>query len=193
MSTNQERQLQLQVTKLKNELATSQHLLDKARVNKLQYSTIAAVLTPADIEVITKVISTVKKRHPQLKTSAISRGVVSCAIAAKAHRVPLKQSVALALVESTFNVLAVSRANCKGLTQLSTLVWRSYAPRYGMDMFSVFNPVANAVVGVGYLKELTRSHSGNIHRALVFYNGGSSGANSCHRYAAKVLQVAAEL
>lgn len=194
-------QLQAQIDLLKKEAIANKTTVYPQTPNSVEsftdtsgkYEKILSVLTEADLAVISQVVTTLKKRHPKLRTQALYRGVVSCAVAAKVHKVPFKQAVALALVESTFDFFAVSQANCKGLTQLSALIWRSYSPKYGVSGFSVFNPVANAVVGVGYLKELTRSHSGNTHRALVFYNGGSSGHSSCHLYAAKVLRLAATL
>ncbi len=155
-----------------------------------QYGDILRVLTPTDLEIIRKIANNVIKTHPILSPSTVKRSIFACSVAAKYHNVPVEKAVALAYIESTFKHRSKSIAACKGLTQLSSLVWRVYGEQYGMDSYDIYNPFANAVVGVGYFTALVKSHKGNEERALAFYNGGGNFGQSSIFYARKVLNVA---
>jgi soluble lytic murein transglycosylase-like protein len=73
---------------------------------------------------------------------------------------------AIITVESNFNPQAVSRAGAQGLMQLMP----DTAARY--QVRDPFNPQANIVGGIRYLKDLLRLFPGDLQRVLAAYNAG---------------------
>jgi soluble lytic murein transglycosylase-like protein len=93
---------------------------------------------------------------------------------------PRGLSHVLAYGESRFHPGAVSKdGRDRGLCQLGRqweldLVWRYFrnkdgTPRTGFDWR---NPEHNAVVGCGYLSDLTRRFGGSLYLGMVAYNWG---------------------
>lgn len=169
-----------------------QQLKQYEQINE-KYGEILSVLSVTDLEIIRKIAHNVSQTHPTLSPAEVQRSVFACSFAAKYHEVSVEKAVALAYIESTFRPTSKSSAACRGLTQLSSLIWRVYGEKYGMDTYDVYNPFANAVVGVGYLAALISSHKGNEERALAFYNGGGKFGQASVRYAQTVLRVADKL
>lgn len=161
--------------------------LEKYKRIEQRYGKLLRVLDEYDLAVINEIVYNILRKHPTLNSQVVSKSVLACSIAAKAHNVSLEKAVALAYVESTLRYGSKSDASCKGLTQLSSLIWKAYGSRYGMNRFSVYNPFANAMVGIGYYKALLDSHKGNTERALAFYNGGVSYGKQSLIYAKKIL------
>ena len=77
--------------------------------------------------------------------------------------------------------------NCRGLTQVSRRIWNTYSTALRLSMYSIENPFANSMVGTSYLKALYHSYSGNYHRALQHYNGGTRFSGATHQFANVVI------
>lgn len=161
--------------------------LEKYRRIEQRYGKLLRVLNEADLAVINEIVFNILRKHPTLNSQVVSKSVLACSVAARAHNISLEKAIALAYVESTLRHGSKSDASCKGLTQLSSLIWKVYGDRYGMSRFSVYNPFANAMVGIGYYKALLDSHKGNVERALAFYNGGGNYGKRSLVYARKIL------
>lgn len=163
---------------------------DAVQMELDKYQEILDLLTDEDLAVIKALTEKLQKKHTTLPREQSLYALTASMVASKYHGVNFNYASALIWCESTFRVQVDSYAQCKGLTQVSSLVWRVWGKKYGMDAFSIYNPFANAIVGIGYYGELRDSHSGNISRALAFYNGGSVGGASSRQYASKVISVA---
>lgn len=181
---------EMEVTQLKGELEYAQAQTQLLHSLLEKYEDVFQFITEEDLIIIKTLSNKLLEKHSTLPSERVFPALFACMVAAKYHDVSFERAAALAWRESTFNYAAVSSANCKGLTQVSSLVWRVWGEKYGMDEFSVYNPLANAVVGIGYYKELKVSHKGNAERALSFYNGGSTGGESSRNYARLVLKTA---
>lgn len=113
----------------------------------------------------------------------------------------------LAQTESTFNRLAISSANARGLTQLlpgtGKEVWdKQMSSRGQFSEDKLFNAELNMEIGARYLCKLTHRFNGNLQNALAAYNQGpnrwrgkisKSGNNNLGKtngYAKKVLRYA---
>ncbi len=155
-----------------------------------QYRPVIDMVTDEDLEVIQTLTDSLDEKHSTVPRERIFYALLASMVAANYHNVDFNRAAALAWRESTFNPQAVSSANCRGLTQVSGLVWRVWGKKYSMDQFSVYNPFANAVVGIGYYRELKDSHRGNKERALAFYHGGNAAGETSFRYARHVLATA---
>jgi soluble lytic murein transglycosylase-like protein len=100
-------------------------------------------------------------------------------------------------IESQFDAFAVSRVGAMGLMQLMPNTGAYLAERHGVAWNgprTLFDPVANVMLGVAYLEEL-RDHFEELSTALAAYNYGPSairrrvrtGAPVPARYARAVL------
>jgi soluble lytic murein transglycosylase-like protein len=92
---------------------------------------------------------------------------------ARHHGVEPQLVQAIVKVESDFNPRAVSRAGAQGLMQLMPAT----AARYRVA--DPFNPRANVIGGIRYLKDLFRRFPGNLRHVLAAYHAG---ARAVQRY-----------
>jgi soluble lytic murein transglycosylase-like protein len=129
-----------------------------------------------------------QKAHgvPNTNTEMLQQIVVTAFKESEAHQVDPFLTLAVITTESKFDYMAVSPAGAKGLMQV--------IPSWHKDKISVvevFNPVANIKAGTQILREYLNSTNGDVHKALLMYNGSLAipGAN----YDKKVLQNRAEL
>lgn len=73
-------------------------------------------------------------------------------------------------VESQFNEHAVSPVGAVGLMQLMPATARYFQP--GITKEGLYDANTNLRVGFRYLRTLIREYDGNLHLALLAYNGG---------------------
>lgn len=85
-------------------------------------------------------------------------------------------SLVLALIkaESNFNPDAVSRADAKGIMQLTEDTFDFCNNALKTDTENIFAPEANICAGVWYLSYLLDRYNGNCENALAAYNAGAS-------------------
>ena len=85
-------------------------------------------------------------------------------------------SLVLALIkaESNFNPDAVSRADAKGIMQLTEDTFDFCNNALKTDTENIFAPEANIRAGVWYLSYLLDRYNGNYENALAAYNAGAS-------------------
>ena len=94
--------------------------------------------------------------------------------AARDHHLEPGLVLAVIHVESGFDPFAVSPAGAFGLMQIRPPTGEELANRLGVDWRgtrTLFDPVANVMLGVAYLDEL-RERFGDIPTALAAYNWG---------------------
>lgn len=88
----------------------------------------------------------------------------------------VETSLVLALIkaESNFNPDAVSRANAKGIMQLTEETFDFCNIALKTDNENILAPKANIRAGVWYLSYLIKRYNGNFKNALVAYNAGAT-------------------
>lgn len=76
--------------------------------------------------------------------------------------------------ESSFNEYARSRADAKGLMQITDETAQWAAKQLNMtEDFNIYNPEININLGTWYISKLTSDFDGNLMLALASYNAGS--------------------
>ncbi len=85
-------------------------------------------------------------------------------------------SLVLALIkaESNFNPDAVSRANAKGIMQLTEETFDFCSDSLKTDTGNILSPEENIRAGVWYLSYLIERYNGNCKSALAAYNAGAT-------------------
>lgn len=83
---------------------------------------------------------------------------------------------ALVMVESSWNPLAVSPANARGLTQMTPIAVEQVRRETGQQMTpNLFNPEVSLKWGTTYF-EWCLGQTGQIEEAIAYYNGGGRAA-----------------
>ncbi len=83
---------------------------------------------------------------------------------------------AIIKTESSFNRLAVSPKNAKGLMQITDQTGEWAAAELGIDFFDseqLFDPETNILIGCWYLRKLMNQYENNLELVLSAYNAGS--------------------
>jgi soluble lytic murein transglycosylase len=125
-------------------------------------------------EEILRVESFFSERHSGLRHCEIDR--VAEAIVIASRRAGFSPALVLAVieVESSGRNSAVSEAGALGLMQLRPATAKAVASRIGERWngpATLFDPVANVRLGVGYLEEMVQRF-GSLQTALAAYNWG---------------------
>lgn len=140
------------------------------------------ILTNALVKWIKSRASGVPNTNPEM----IQQIVVTAFQESGDRQVDPLLTLAVITAESRFDYMATSPSGAKGLMQV--------IPYWHKDKISaveVYNPTANIKAGTKILREYLNAANGDVHKALLMYNGSSNipGAN----YDKKVLQHRAEL
>ena len=85
-------------------------------------------------------------------------------------------AIKVAYAESNFNSTAISRANSRGMFQISKKYEAYLASLAGIKDFQWYNPLHSAIVGINYLKKLEISYGDTTH-SVAAYNCGPSRVN----------------
>jgi soluble lytic murein transglycosylase-like protein len=93
---------------------------------------------------------------------------------AQAYHVKPKLIYAVIAAESGGDPAAISRAGAMGLMQLMPAT----SSQYGVA--NPFDPQANVVGGVHYLRDLLHRYHGNVSYALAAYNAGPGFVDAVH-------------
>ena len=174
------------ILRLEKQLATTTEKLSSLEDELLFYRKLP--ISSKDMQLLQKLVSHVKTSvNSKLTDEQIFRNVLACLVASRISDVPFSHVLALVHTESTFRSTAISSMNCRGLTQVSRRIWNVYSTALQLGMYSIENPFANSMVGTSYLKALHRSYSGNYHRALQHYNGGTRFSGATHQFANVVI------
>ena len=197
--------LQLEISSIDIEGIERRQVQDRAHIIQLQNALVSTEkkivglekelefykklpISSKDIQLLYKLVSYIKTNvNSELAEKQAVHNVLACLVASRVAEVPLSHVLALVHTESTFRSAAVSSMNCRGLTQVSRRIWNTYSAALQVSMYGIENPFANSVVGASYLKALYRSYSGNYHRALQHYNGGTNFSGATYRFANVVL------
>ncbi|MCW9035529.1 MAG: lytic transglycosylase domain-containing protein [Rhodospirillales bacterium] len=86
------------------------------------------------------------------------------------QRVPPALALAVAKVESDFQVKAKSKVGARGVMQIMPKTART---EFGVDANKLWNPRTNIRLGLKFLKQLRRQYGGRWDLALSHYNGGT--------------------
>ncbi len=114
-----------------------------------------------------------------------SRGEVNRMIVQEAEltQVPPALALALAKVESDFQINALSSAGARGVMQIMP---QTAIDEYGIDPDELWDPRLNIQIGIHYLESLRERYAGRWELALSHYNGGtlkgSGGEAVAHAY-----------
>ncbi|MCJ7786249.1 MAG: transglycosylase SLT domain-containing protein [Desulfobacterales bacterium] len=105
----------------------------------------------------------------------------------KAVDVPVELVYAVILTESSFNPLAKSEADCRGLMQVSEEVWNIFMK--GKRWNLAYNPEENVRCGIRYLGDLYKMYV-SWEKVLRHYHSGdpNSKREVTNRYVKKVLK-----
>jgi len=71
-------------------------------------------------------------------------------------------------IESSYNIMAVSNKDCKGLMQINVKVWKK---ELKIEESKIFDIDYNIMLGIEILKIYIKKADNNIPLALSFYNG----------------------
>ena len=104
---------------------------------------------------------------------AFDRNGVKRLIVAEAEATSLPPSLALALakVESDFQVAALSERGARGVMQIMPATSKG---EYGIHPKLLWVPRVNIRIGLHFLKRLLKRYRGRAELALSYYNGGSA-------------------
>ncbi len=107
----------------------------------------------------------------------------------RALNVPVELIYAVILTESSFNPLAKSEADCRGLMQVSEEVWNIFMK--GKRWNLAYNPEDNVRCGIRYLGDLYKRYV-SWDKVLRHYHSGdpNSKREATTRYVEKVLKQA---
>jgi soluble lytic murein transglycosylase-like protein len=108
-------------------------------------------------------------------------------IESEAAQVPVELVYAVILTESSGNPLAKSKANCRGLMQVSEEVWNIFMK--GMSWELAYNPQENVRCGIRYLGDLNKMYA-SWEKVLRHYHSGNPNSKRAvtNRYVKKVLE-----
>ena len=103
---------------------------------------------------------------------ALSRAEVKRTVVEEAlnSRVPPSLALAVAKVESDFQVRALSVAGARGVMQIMPATARG---EFGVGADELWDPRLNVQLGIGFLEQLIDRYGGRWDLALSHYNGGS--------------------
>lgn len=82
--------------------------------------------------------------------------------------------LALIKTESNFNADAVSRANAKGIMQLTDDTFDYCMNSLSENDGDIFDPDTNLHAGIWYLSYLLNRYNGNVTNAVAAYNAGAA-------------------
>jgi soluble lytic murein transglycosylase-like protein len=108
-------------------------------------------------------------------------------VESKTAGVPVELIYAVILTESSFNPLAKSEADCRGLMQVSEEVWNIFMK--GKRWNLAYNPEENVRCGIRYLGDLYKMYV-SWEKVLRHYHSGdpNSKREVTNRYVKKVLR-----
>jgi soluble lytic murein transglycosylase-like protein len=108
-------------------------------------------------------------------------------VESKAVDVPVELVYAVILTESSGNPLAKSKADCRGLMQVSEEVWNIFMEGKSWDL--AYNPEENLHCGIQYLGDLYKMYV-SWEKVLRHYHSGNpnSKRSVTNRYVKKVLK-----
>jgi soluble lytic murein transglycosylase-like protein len=108
-------------------------------------------------------------------------------VESKAVDVPVELIYAVILTESSFNPLAKSEADCRGLMQVSEEVWNIFMK--GKRWNLAYNPEENVRCGIRYLGDLYKMYM-SWEKVLRHYHSGDPNSKRAvtNRYVKKVLE-----
>lgn len=115
------------------------------------------------------------QRKYRVSPTRADRIVQSAMRNAKQHKLDPELILALIAVESTFKERAVSRMGARGLMQV--MPHADHVNTIG-GAHHLFDPSKNIEAGSRILVRYLNTHSGNMRRALLSYNGSSSSRSS---------------
>jgi len=108
-------------------------------------------------------------------------------IESEALQVPVELVCAVILTESSGNPLAKSRANCRGLMQVSEEVWNIFMK--GKSWQLAYDPDENVRCGIRYMGDLYKMYA-SWEKVLRHYHSGNPNSKRAvtNRYVKKVLE-----
>ena len=108
-------------------------------------------------------------------------------IESEAVHVPVELVNALILTESSGNPLATSKADCRGLMQVSEEVWNIFMK--GKSWHLAYNPEENVRCGIRYLGDIYKMYV-SWEKVLRHYHSGDPNSNRAvtDRYVKEVLK-----
>ena len=108
-------------------------------------------------------------------------------VESKAVDVPVELVYAVILTESSFNPLAKSEADCRGLMQVSEEVWHIFMKGKSWDL--AYNPEENVRCGIRYLGDLYKMYV-SWEKVLRHYHSGDPNSKRAvtNQYVKKVLK-----
>jgi soluble lytic murein transglycosylase-like protein len=108
-------------------------------------------------------------------------------VESKAVDVPVELVYAVILAESSGNPLAKSKADCRGLMQVSEEVWNIFMKGKSWDL--AYNPEENLHCGIQYLGDLYKMYV-SWEKVLRHYHSGNPNSKRevTNRYVKKVLK-----
>ena len=108
-------------------------------------------------------------------------------VESKAADVPVELVYAVIHTESSGNPLATSKADCRGLMQVSEEVWNIFMKGKSWDL--AYNPEENLHCGIQYLSDLYKMYV-SWEKVLRHYHSGNPNSKRAvtDRYVKKVLE-----
>ncbi len=108
-------------------------------------------------------------------------------VESKAVDVPIELVYAVILTESSGNPLATSKANCRGLMQVSEEVWNIFMKGKSWDL--AYHPEENLRCGTQYLGDLYKMYA-SWEKVLRHYHSGDPNSKRAltNRYVKNVLK-----
>lgn len=139
-------------------------------------TTEAATAYPSDQRKIDRLSGHIQRRYrvPDGKAQHI---VAEAVRNGRTHQVEPELILAIIAVESTFKERAVSRVGARGLMQVMPGAHSRKTREIG-GSHALFDPTKNIYIGSRILANYLNSHSGNLRRALLSYNGSLGSRSS---------------
>lgn len=131
---------------------------------------------PADQQKVASLSRHIQRRY-QVSEHRASQIVQEAVHNGKRHQLEPELILAIIAVESTFKERAVSRVGARGLMQVMPGA-HSHKIREIGGSHELFDPAKNIHVGSRILVKYLDSHSGNLRKALLSYNGSLGSRSS---------------